>query len=261
MAKVLLLAIALAIASPIAAATAEPPGVRLTVLYDNWVGVEGTEADWGFAVLVERGKHRVLFDTGTKDWVLRHNLRALEVDLSTVEAVVLSHDHGDHTGGLFSVLESHHDLTVYAPSSFTATFANEVRHAGAKVVIDGDPRQVAPGISTSGTFGGDIPEQALVVETGAGLLVVTGCAHPGVVEIVRQVATTSDRKVDTVLGGFHLMRHSSDEVAEVMTRLEALGVRSAGPSHCSGKPATDAFREHFGERFVALGTGRVVTID
>jgi 7,8-dihydropterin-6-yl-methyl-4-(beta-D-ribofuranosyl)aminobenzene 5'-phosphate synthase len=237
-----------------------PPPVRLTVLYDNWVGEEGTEADWGFAVLVERGDATVLFDTGTRPEVLRHNVQALRIDLGKVDAVVLSHDHGDHTGGLLSVLEEVSSVPVYAPSSFAPSFADAVEQAGATAVIDGEARTVAPGIRTTGTFAGDIPEQGLVVDTADGLLLITGCAHPGIVEMTRGVRERLGAPVHTVVGGFHLIRNSPEEVVEVMHGLEALGVHAAGPSHCTGKPATDQFREHFGERFVALGTGRRVEI-
>jgi len=240
--------------------TAEKHSARLTVLYDNWVGEQGTEADWGFAIVVEHRGTTVLFDTGTKDWILLRNIRELGIDLSTIDSIVLSHDHGDHTGGLFSVLAANHDLKVYAPSSFSPTFADEVRRTGATVTIAAEMQKIAPAIYTSGTIDGEIPEQALVVETDDGLLVITGCAHPGVVEMVSQVKENFEADVHMVLGGFHLMRHSAEQVQSVMKELEELGVQSAGPTHCSGKPATDSFRKEFGDSFVALGTGRVVTL-
>lgn len=242
------------------AAPATDPTVRITVLYDNWVGVEGTEADWGFAALVERGDSTVLFDTGKDDWVLRHNLRALDVDLSSVDAVVLSHEHTDHTGGLFTVLGSTQALTVYVPGSFSPGFIDEVGRAGAEVVVAPDPVTVAPGIATSGTLGDEIPEQGLVVDVGSDLLLLTGCAHPGVVEMVRAVGAARGEPVGAVLGGFHLMRHRPDQVAAVMDALESAGVRRTVASHCTGEAATDQFREKFGERFVEMGTGRVVEL-
>ena len=240
------------------AAGGEPSGLRLTVLYDNTVAVEGTESDWGFAVLVELDGAVVLFDTGTKPEILQHNVRRLGVDLSRVDSIVLSHDHGDHTGGLPSVLAQHHDLKVYAPSSFSDEFAAAVRQTGAEVVITAESRDVAAGIRTSGTVDGAIPEEALAIDTGDGLLVITGCAHPGVVEIVRHVKQRFDQPVHTVLGGFHLLRHSRAQVVEVMDQLQDLGVRTVGPTHCTGESAIDLFRERFADRFIELGTGRVV---
>lgn len=240
------------------APAAAPAGVRLTVLYDNTVGVEATRADWGFAVLVERDGTTVLFDTGTDARVLEHNVRTLDVDLASVDAVVLSHDHGDHTGGLGWVLEQHHDLVVYAPSSFSEDFAARVREAGARAVVTSEPSLVAPGMHTSGTVAGDVPEQALLLETAGGLLVITGCAHPGVVEIVREVHRRFDAPVHTVLGGFHLLRHPREAVLDVLDQLQALGVSAVGATHCTGEEAIGLFRERFGSRFVELGTGRIV---
>jgi 7,8-dihydropterin-6-yl-methyl-4-(beta-D-ribofuranosyl)aminobenzene 5'-phosphate synthase len=252
---------ALAIVGCAAAATEDSPPTRLTVLYDNWVGVAPTEADWGFAVLVETGSATVLFDTGTKPWVLRHNLRTLGVDLAKVDTVVLSHNHADHTGGLFTVLEQKHDLEVHVPTSFTEVFAAEVEHAGARVVRSGDRRQIADGVWVTAEMGDEIIEQGLAVETGAGLLLITGCAHPGVVEMTRATTEAFDRPVHTVVGGFHLMRHEEGQLAAVIEALKKLGVTSAGPTHCSGERALEAFRAAFGEHFIAMGSGRVVEVE
>ena len=259
--KFAVLGVVMVFACAIFAAAVEKPKLQLTVLYDNWVAEEGTEADWGFSVLVERGVGSVLFDTGREDYILRHNLRKLRVDLTKIHSIVLSHDHGDHTGGLFTVLTRRREARVYMPASFPRLFSTEVDYAGADVIRVVGAMKVADGMHLTGELGDEIKEQALVVETSEGLVLITGCAHPGIVEMTRHVVETFEQPVTTVLGGFHLMNHSVDEVKEVIDSLKELGVRSAGPSHCSGEKAVDLFRAAYGESFVALGTGRVVTID
>ena len=82
-----------------AMARGQDPGVRITYLYDNTTAVPGVRAVWGFACLVEGRGARLLFDTGTKPDVLTHNAQALHVDLGRLDALVLSHDHLDHTAG------------------------------------------------------------------------------------------------------------------------------------------------------------------
>ena len=75
-----------------------PDGIRVTVLYDNYIHAEGTRADWGFSCLVEGMEKTILFDTGTRPDVLWHNIGKLNIDISRIEQIVLSHEHGDHTG-------------------------------------------------------------------------------------------------------------------------------------------------------------------
>src|SRR4030043_1807559 len=79
--------------------------IRFTVLYDNYLYKEGTKADWGFSCLIEGTEKTILFDTGTQPQTLMHNVEVLGVDLKKVDQVVISHDHGDHTGGPHAALE------------------------------------------------------------------------------------------------------------------------------------------------------------
>ena len=157
--------------------------LKLTILYDNTAVDPRLKSDWGFAALVEYGGHTLLFDTGADGSMLLDNMRQLDVDPQSIEAVIFSHEHGDHTGGLQALLDTGVRPTVYVPSAFSSAFKEQVR-ARTKLVEVTDPLEILPGMHLTRPVG-SIVEQALAVETQDGTAMITGCAHPGVANMVR----------------------------------------------------------------------------
>ncbi len=234
--------------------------VVFTVLYDNTSARPELQPDWGFACLITGKDQTILFDTGTKPDVLLANMAKLDVRPESVDLVVLSHDHRDHTGGLRALLERHAAVSVLMPDAFSEAFAEEVRAMGARARRISGPTKIGDGLWLTGPLPGVAVEQSLAVETPEGLVVVTGCSHPGIVDIVRKVRTLSDQPIHLVFGGFHLRGASPGEVQQVIRALEALGVARVGPTHCTGEGPIQAFREAFGEGFQEMGAGRVVRL-
>ncbi|MGC9393504.1 MAG: MBL fold metallo-hydrolase [Anaerolineae bacterium] len=234
--------------------------LTITVVYDNVAHDPRLQTDWGFACLVEGMEHPLLFDTGGKGDILLQNMRTLGLDPQAVRTVVLSHAHGDHTGGLAAFLAENPDVTVYVPNSFPAGIKNTVRRAGATLVEVTEPQQVAAGAHTTGELGNPIREQALALETPCGLVVITGCAHPGIATLVRQAKTELDENVYLALGGFHLGGASAAQIAGTIAELQELGVQRIAPSHCTGDPARRAFAEAFGADYLSSGLGQVFVI-
>ena len=260
----LLAAGALAGSNPAAAQAREEPGrpasgggnqtVSLTVVYDNNPYDERLQTAWGFACLVAHGTSTVLFDTGGNGAILLENLRALGLDPLQVDAVVLSHAHSDHTGGLAALLDAGARPVVYVPAVFPGAFKNSVR-ARTRLVEVTDPVEILPGIHTSGQVGQGLVEQALAVQTEAGLVVVTGCAHPGVVAMVRRCAESLDGEVTWVLGGFHLGGAGEQRVRAIIAELRRLGVARVAPCHCTGDQARKLFAQAFGQAYSPAGVG------
>jgi len=240
------------------AAQAQPPGVRITYLYDNTKAVPGVRADWGFACIVEGRGARVLFDSGAKPEVLRRNAEALQVDLGRLDAVVLSHDHGDHTAG-FPALGHRPGMPVFYAQGFSPSVVAALGQSGAKLVPVSKGLQVAPGMRTSDEFGTSIKEEALIIDLPDGLVVVVGCSHPGIVPMLQQIRATSGRPIHAVLGGFHLLQTPAAEVSSIVAAFKELGVGRVGPTHCTGPDAIDRFRDAYGDRFLPGGAGTVVT--
>lgn len=234
--------------------------LRITVLYDNFHHSGDLRTNWGFACLVELGETIVLFDTGGDSATLLYNIDELGVDLARVQALVLSHDHGDHTGGLQGVLERRPNLKVYACDSFSPRTRREVSSGGGKLVEVTGPVEILPGVHSTGGLGAAIHEQSLVADTGQGIVVITGCAHPGIVGIVRKAKQLAPGDVLLAMGGFHLMGASEKLVARAISDLKDLGVRKVSPTHCTGEAAMGQFLEAFGENYIPGGVGLVVEI-
>ena len=227
----------------------------LTVVYDNNPYAEGLETRWGFSCLVQGAEETILFDTGGEGAVLLSNMEKLRVDPMEVDGVVLSHIHGDHTGGLSAFLKCHPHVTVYLPASFPERFKRGVRDYGAKVVEVHGPTQIGRYIYSTGEMGTTIQEQALVIRTTQGLVVITGCAHPGVVAMVKKAKEMLEGQVALVMGGFHLSGTDPARIGEIVADFKALGVEKVAPCHCSGDVARRVFKEAYGDHFIPAGVG------
>ena len=129
---------------------------------------------------------------------------------------------------------------------------------GAKVVVVTKPREICPGVFLVGPLGDKIVEQALAVATRKGLVVIAGCSHPGVVEIVTEAKKQLKQDVYMVCGGMHLLNHSESAVKHIIARLKDLGVQAVGPTHCTGEKAIALFKEAFGDAYIQIGAGKVL---
>jgi 7,8-dihydropterin-6-yl-methyl-4-(beta-D-ribofuranosyl)aminobenzene 5'-phosphate synthase len=205
----------------------------------------------------------VLFDTGDNGAILLDNMEALGFDPQMVDVVVLSHAHHDHTGGLSALLDTGATPTVYVPASFSASFKNGVR-AKTNLVEITDPVEIVPGVHTTGEVGSGTTEQALVVQTDEGLVVITGCAHPGVVEMVRRAKESVEgigaADVFLVMGGFHLGSAGRGQIEGIIADFRDLGVQGVAPCHCTGDRARQMFAEEYGDRCTLAGVGQVFLV-
>jgi 7,8-dihydropterin-6-yl-methyl-4-(beta-D-ribofuranosyl)aminobenzene 5'-phosphate synthase len=259
-AAILLPMMALAGASVAAEGRPTEGTLRFTVLYDNYVFNEGTKPDWGFSCLIEGAEKTILFDTGTRPLVLQHNVQALKVDLKKVDLVVLSHAHEDHTGGLPAVLAEQPKATVYFPVSFPPEFGRKAREAGAETRTVDKPVEICRNAYLTGELGDQIKEMSLVLDTPGGLVVVTGCSHPGIVNILKRAKEIRNKPIRLVLGGFHLGSTPDAEVQKIIAAFRELGVERCGATHCTGDRPIALFKAAFRDRYVAVGTGRVIEV-
>jgi 7,8-dihydropterin-6-yl-methyl-4-(beta-D-ribofuranosyl)aminobenzene 5'-phosphate synthase len=238
-----------------------PDEITLTIVYDNNKHDPRLETAWGFACVITGLEKTILFDTGSEGKILLANMRKLGIDPHAIDAVVLSHSHGDHTGGLDAFLRENRDVIVYALCSFPATIKHSVQQSGARLVGVDAPCEVCPGVRSTGEMGRAIKEQSLVIDTKTGVAVVTGCAHPGVARITRTAREISGTQLDLVLGGFHLNGASDQELKSIIADLKALGVKRAGPCHCSGERARQLFGEAFPAGFMPAGVGTQIRLE
>jgi 7,8-dihydropterin-6-yl-methyl-4-(beta-D-ribofuranosyl)aminobenzene 5'-phosphate synthase len=235
--------------------------VIIKIIYDNTVKTAGLTSDWGFALLISGLKSEILFDTGADPDIFESNFRKMNLDASTIGFLVISHEHDDHTKGIPGLVRMKKNIPVVIPESFSPGFKRELVNSGLEPILVNKPALICENLYTSGEFPGPIPEQALVLNTSKGLVVITGCSHPGIVEMLKVIKSTFKKNVYGVLGGFHLLEKPDKEMETIIAEMKALGVVKCGASHCTGVPQIKMFKDAFGEDFIELGVGNTIKIN
>lgn len=213
--------------------------MRITLVYDNSAYSSDCIADWGFACLIEgSGMPRVLFDTGANGKILLSNIQVLGIDPKSIDLLVISHDHWDHTGGLSDLLHVNNTLTLYVPEHFpdVPLSDNIVRVSGACALSDG--------IYTTGVLDGI--EQSLVFTTGKTNVVIVGCSHPGADKILQ--VSSQWGMPGALIGGLH-----------GFSRFEVLdGLSLICACHCTQHQSQ--IQQRFPKTAIPGGAGRIITI-
>ncbi len=274
--------------------------VRITTLTENTAQL-GFLGEWGLSILVETERCNVLLDTGLSMSAV-HNADLMGIDLATVDKIVLSHAHADHTGGLRDVLRrmrkdveiiAHPDVWIpkYVTYGEISRYAGipyvreELESLGARFNLTGAPLQISDDLMTTGEIemttdyekiddrlcrnkdGQMVPDPladdlALIVKTGEGLALITGCAHRGIVNTVRHVQKlTGGEYIHTIIGGTHLLLSSPERIKETASELKQLGLLRLGVSHCTGFNASAALAAEFGELFFLNNAGTQLVLD
>lgn len=234
----------------------------ITIVYNNVPGDTAVELQvgGGFSAFIVFRQKRILLDVGGDASTLMNNVRALDLDISNLDAVVISHNHWDHVYGLpaiYALAES--DPRIYVPSSSKDAILQQ--NPSVDVAPIDEPVQIFPNVWSSGAMDVDyrglsFSEQSLILDSDDGLYVVTGCAHPGIVSIVERVKQLLPGKtIALVTGGFHLVNAKEEEIREISATLRKLGVKNIAPSHCTGRTAMQLFEQEWGEQYLRLYLG------
>jgi 7,8-dihydropterin-6-yl-methyl-4-(beta-D-ribofuranosyl)aminobenzene 5'-phosphate synthase len=232
----------------------------ITVVYDNVTTREDLRPSWGFSCLIQGLEKIILFDTGADGPTLLSNMQALNLSPATIDAVVLSHLHGDHTGGLGDLLKVNSAVTVFGLDSFPEHLKAEVTDSGAQLVTVTDSVSVCPNALLTGQMGASVPESGLIVKTSQGLVIITGCAHPGIVEMIERSVELGGARPYLVMGGFHLFGASRQVIRDIIARFRSLDVVKVAPCHCTGPEAIEMFHQNFQEDYQPCGVGQVIEL-
>jgi 7,8-dihydropterin-6-yl-methyl-4-(beta-D-ribofuranosyl)aminobenzene 5'-phosphate synthase len=235
--------------------------MKFTVLCDNNSFAPGIEASWGFSCFIEGAEKNVLFDTGNNPFLLLRNMKRLDIEPGDIDSILLSHMHWDHTGGLYGILENNSAINVFMLESFSRRYVEDVRKFGTTIVESEKTFRICRNVFSTGALGTSIQEQALIIRSGRGLVVITGCAHPGILTIIKRAREIIKEEVFLILGGFHLGSESITKIENVVWNTKKLGVRYAGPCHCTGEIAKELFQKEYGSNFINVGAGKVININ
>jgi len=236
--------------------------MQLEVVCDNRIYNEKLDICWGFSCLVNKN---LLFDTGESEKVLLGNMQKLNISAKDISTVVISHDHYDHTGGLAGLLRENSRVKVYALSKFSPSFKKKVKSSGAELIEENKFAQIMPNMYLTGEIptyyrNNPLSEESLIIRVKSGLVIITGCSHPGIIKIIEEVKKNLPEPVYLVMGGFHLMDKDERVVDMIVKRLRELGVSKVGPAHCTGDKPIEIFKREYKENFIEVGTGKMIVV-
>jgi len=237
----------------------------ITIVFDNYPYNPKLKTGFGFACVVESGNKKILFDTGCDGKLLLSNMKKLGFAPEDIDTVILSHYHWDHIDGLFVFIEKNNKVDVYVPVSFPDNFKNEVKRYGASIIEVDESRMIYNGVYSTGELHGSyigqsLKEQSFICETDQGSVLITGCAHSGIVEIITETQRINGQ-VYMVMGGFHLHDKTRTVLELIVYNFRKHGVTKVCPCHCTGDNARKLFLKVYGKDCILGGVGTVIDVE
>jgi len=228
----------------------------VTIVFDNQCLIPEVKSEWGFACVIETGKDMILFDTGNSGPVLLDNLAKLNYNPHDFTKVIISHMHWDHVGGLPDFLRACPHSLVYLVASALEDDVRIIRSLCRDVIPVREPVEISSNLYSSGELPGYAWEQSLFYKGKEELIIITGCAHPGIINIVKRAQKIfPGLPVELLVGGLHLNQSAPTDVVTVCHQLQTAGVKTIAPAHCTGERAIEICHEIFGDEFLATGVG------
>ena len=215
----------------------------MIIVFDNYLNKDNTKQLWGFSAYLK--EHKLLFDTGSNGRVLLKNMQSLNIDVSEIKYIFISHSHWDHIGGLDSIIELNPNITLFLPITLSKHLIKDLKSMVKNVVLcSKKPMHLVNNLYTTGLLGDDILEQSLIIEN-ENIELITGCGHFGVENIAKVAQDITKKSVVSISGGFHLLKSSDSEIYLTINKLKELNIKKLYPTHCSGNRAIELIKKEF----------------
>ena len=238
--------------------------MKIKILFDKEAISDKFATGWGVAYLLG---NNVLLDTGEKFEYLKKNLEIMGLDMAAINKVVITHEHWDHSNGLWGLLELNKGIKVYVCPKFHKDFKQKIKDAGAELVEVTAGLEIDKDIYSSGelvsSYKGElVTEQALVIGSQGNPTIVGGCFHAGVLNTIEKVRfTRKDNKINisALVGGLHLMDKEKRFVEYIVSQIVPV-CDKVYPGHCAGHDAIEIFRDKYKDNCVPLKVGMEIEV-
>lgn len=220
---------------------------------------------WGLSIWIEDRNDALLFDTGGNASILWNNIKKAGIDINKLSKIIISHNHSDHTNGLSFILDkTNFKPEVYVPDHVLTIFKQknpEVKFTGVK-----DPMQINSYTWSTGQLAGSynsttLYEQSIIIIQNNLIYLFTGCAHPGIIEIVEKTKKVHpDKEIYLAGGGLHLLQYSKNKIKIISDKLKNLQVKRLAPSHCTGESAINILKKEWKNKFIDFYNGNSIKI-
>jgi len=229
--------------------------MTFNILFNNVRGERDFRNLWGFSCYIP--ELNLLFDTGSNGRFLLQNAKKMGIDFKELKYLFISHSHWDHIGGIDTVIEENPDITIFVPTSLSKHLIKDLKSLVKEVIIINDKfTEILPNIYSTGIMQ-PIEEQSMAIETEKGLIIITGCGHSGIINIQKRIKQNLNKEIFYILGGFHLLRSSNEEIEEVISNLNT---KFISPTHCTGEKAIKMIKTAYKENFIKAGVGNIIKI-
>jgi 7,8-dihydropterin-6-yl-methyl-4-(beta-D-ribofuranosyl)aminobenzene 5'-phosphate synthase len=232
--------------------------MKIQIISEGSTKFDYSRKRWGLSLLIDSD---VLFDTFCSGDLLQADMNRLGIDIKKIRHIILSHEHWDHTGGLWYILENNKDANVYVCSQFSDEFKNRIKEYGCPIIEVTQPVRLKDNLYTSGEIGcsyngKQLYEQSLIIKQNNKLAVITGCSHPGILKILSLIGLEHKEKVCLLLGGLHLLDKQKEEISEITSILNSIyKIDTIAAFHCTGGKAVNYFRKHIPARLQKVKAG------
>lgn len=235
--------------------------VKITGIVDNKITNKSLEKDWGFSALIKTNYQTILFDTGNNVDIFAKNINILEPNLKKIDLLFISHDHDDHTGGLEYVLEHYRVGHVAIPSLENKTLFDRVKKYDSNPMEIKSPTSLDHIVHSTGTLGKEIPEQSIIISTSKGIVIVTGCSHSGLDNILKRAQSVFHDEIYLILGGFHFYKKDINEIENSLKDIKNKNKNlSFSPTHCTGDTTKKLLEKNCYDKFLEYGAGSIIEI-